>query len=441
MKKEVKYKLLPHQKRLLNSNSSFTAMVCGRRLKGAGKSYISSLLAALKLIQGERIIVFAQNYRSLTENLLYEVTLRLDELIGHNAYRYEKGKKITLLSNSSVASKRHGAIFGATYENIDAVRGFTQINSIILDEGALSPNNILMVAGPCIRGLGKNEDGSDKEGKIYVATTPLAGSWLNLYIQEHLSEINLIQAKTTDNKFISNSEYKLMQSTFTNEALRRQELDGELLNLQAENSILSDIHYKKELIDEIPEEGLVSIGIDGSGYGQDKTVITYRLGFWYKQFSYDTLTGHEARNEINKMLSKHPNWRVIEINIDMAYGQTIYENLYEEFECCELVNFGSKPTDEKYLNRRAELYFDLVDGIRNGLPITDDIERELTFTLFEFTQNGKLKLIPKEEIKEIIKHSPDKTDSLALTFANGDRCSDWVKPGYEENDYYINPED
>jgi hypothetical protein len=40
-----------------------------------------------------------------------------------------------------------------------------------------------------------------------------------------------------------------------------------------------------------------------------------------------------------------------------------------------------------------------------------------------------------------LKHSPDKTDSLALTFANGDKCADWVKPGYEENDYYINPED
>lgn len=435
MHKTITYKLLPHQRRLMNSQSSFTAMICGR---GAGKSYISSLLAALKLIQGERIIVFAQNYRSLTENLLYEITLRLDELIGHNAYHYEKGKKITLLSNSSVASKRHGAIFGATYENIDAVRGFTQINSIILDEGALSPNNILMVAGPCIRGLGKNEDGSDKEGKIYVATTPLAGSWLNLYIQEHLGEINLIQAKTTDNKFISDSEYKLMESTFTNETLKKQELDGELLNLQAENSILSDIHYKLGT-EPMPESGSVSIGIDGSGYGKDKTVITFRIKNSFIQKSYDKLTGVECRNEIQLVLAKYPKWDVAEINIDMAYGDKYYENLKDEYDNVSLINFGNRSEDERYLNKRAEMYFELINAMKNGLPITEDIERELMFTLFEFTQNGKIKLIPKEEIKEIIKHSPDSSDSLALTYALGDRSSENGK--IEENEYYINPED
>ena len=64
--------------------------------------------------------------------------------------------------------------------------------------------------------------------------------------------------------------------------------------------------------------------------------------------------------------------------------------------------------------------------------------QELIFTLFEFTQNGKIKLIPKDEIKEVIKHSPDKSDSLALTFALGDRSN--YNEKYEET-YYIDPED
>ena len=434
LKKTITYKLLPHQRRLLNSSSSFTAMICGR---GSGKSYISSLLAAMKLIQGERIIVFAQNYRSLTENLLHEITLRLDELVGPGHYHYEKGKKITLYSNSTNPRLRNGAIFAATYENIDAVRGFTQINSIILDEGALSPPDILMVAGPCIRGLGKNEDGTDKQGKIYVATTPLAGSWLNLYIQDHINEINLIQAKTTDNKFISETEFKLMESTFTNEALKRQELGGELLNLQAENSILNDIKYKIG-VEEMPEYGTVSIGIDGSGWGKDQTVITYRIGHSFIQKCYDKLTGIDCRNEVKMLLAKYPKWNIGEINIDMAYGEKYYENLNEEYENVSLINFGSKSEDEQYLNKRAEMYFELIKAMKNGLPITQEIEKELTFTLFEFTQNGKIKLIPKDEIKEVIKHSPDKSDSLALTFALGDRSNYNEKC---EETYYIDPED
>lgn len=51
--------LLPHQLRFVNSDKPFTAMVCGR---GAGKTYVASYLAVLKAMNGERVILFAQNW-------------------------------------------------------------------------------------------------------------------------------------------------------------------------------------------------------------------------------------------------------------------------------------------------------------------------------------------------------------------------------------------
>ena len=77
-----------------------------------------------------------------------------------------------------------------------------------------------------------------------------------------------------------------------------------------------------------------------------------------------------------------------------------------------------KPNDEQYLNMRAEMYFTLVDALRKGFMVTEEIYKELQATLFEWSNNGKLKLVDKDEIKEIIGHSPDKSDSLALTFSN-----------------------
>lgn len=379
-----------------------------------GKSYIASLVAALKILKGERILVFAQNYKALSENLFREITNRLSELVGWDKFKFNKGGCMIRCGK--------GACYGLTYENIDGCRGFTEISTLILDEGAFSPPDILMVATPCMRGLGP-----EIKPHTYITTTPKAGSWLNLYIADHLDEIDLIQAKTTDNKFISEIEYNQMKASFTNEALLKQELDGELLNLQAENSVLAGVHYVTTMTDE-PEEGFLSIGIDGSGYGKDKTVITYRVGNWYEQKCYSTLTGHEARNEIKSMLTKHPKWRLIEINIDMAYGESIFENLSIEYDCCQLINFGSSPISDKYLNRRVEMYFNMVEGIRKGLPLNENIEKELNATLFEFSQNGKLKLVPKEEIKLVIGHSPDNSDSLALTYANGDKS----KEGYVE---------
>ena len=158
MNKLIRFKRLPHQKKLLTSKKPYVAMICGR---GAGKTFSASLLAALRVLKGQRIIVFAQNYKALSENLMYEITKRLDEIVGHEFYKYNRGScKIEIPWSG-------GVIYGGTYENIDSVRGFTQINILILDEGALSPPNILEVAGPCLRGLPEGQ-----EPQIYFTSTP-----------------------------------------------------------------------------------------------------------------------------------------------------------------------------------------------------------------------------------------------------------------------------
>ncbi len=61
--------------------------------------------------------------------------------------------------------------------------------------------------------------------------------------------------------------------------------------------------------------------------------------------------------------------------------------------------------------------------------------------MFEFTNNGKLKLINKEEIKLVIGHSPDQSDSLALTFANGDKSKDSYVEDYDDPTLRWNPYD
>lgn len=410
--------LLNHQLRFVNSDKPFVAMVCGR---GAGKTYVASYLAILKAMQGERVILFAQSWSSLTNNLMKECFYRIIEIS-------QKIQKITG-SNFKINYKYTqtkiefpdtlGVIYGATYPAEEAVRGYTQISTLILDEAAMSKPDILNVAQPAMRALPEGQ-----HPRTYAITTPKAGSWFNKFVLEKLEKkpdtIELIQAKTTDNTKISEEEYDNYAGNFTNESFIKQELMGEILNLQAANSILAGITFKKGYKqDKMPDVGQLVIGIDGSGYGKDKTVITYRIGKDYKQVSYETLTGMNCRNEIKAMLSKHPKWKVVEINIDAAYGDKYYENLELEYDCCNLVNFGGKAKNEKYLNKRAELYFNLIDGLNKGLPLTEEIEDELNVTLFEFSNTGKLKLVDKDEIKEVLKHSPDQSDSLALTFNTG----------------------
>lgn len=352
--------------------------------------------------------MFAQSWSALTENLMRETALRLDEIVGFDKYKYNRsGQKIEL---------GKGVIYGATYESQDSVRGYTQISTLILDEAALSKPDILEVAGPCLRGL---PDGI--EPHIYCLTTPKAASWFNNFVTNKLEKtpdkIDLIKARTIDNSFVSSSEYELMLASFSNETIIRQELEGEILNLTAENSIIGGVNVKQGSA-LIPQSGNLYIGIDCAGYGKDQTVITYRIGDWFTQECYNHLDGMASKDRIKSMLRTHPNWHLKNIAIDMAYGDAIYEALSIEYECCDLINFAMKPNDEQYLNMRAEMYFTLVDALRKGFMVTEEIYKELQATLFEWSTNGKLKLVDKDEIKEIIGHSPDKSDSLALTFSN-----------------------
>lgn len=407
--------LLKHQLRFVHSNKRFVAMVCGR---GAGKSYVASYVAVLKAIQGERVILFAQSWDSLIQCLLRECKNRVAEIESFISEKTHSRFKINCrCSREIIEFPGGGVIYGATYPSQERVRGFTQISTLILDEAAMSKPDILQIAQPCMRAL---PDG--QEPKTYAITTPKAGSWFNKFVLEklekHPEQIDLIQAKSTDNFKIKQSEYDNYASNFTNESFIRQELMGEILNLQAENSILAGIVFKKDYKSKMPDSGQVVIGIDGSGYGKDNTVITYRVGLDYEQFSYDKLTGIECRNEVKKYLALNPKYSVKAINIDMAYGEKYFENLCLEYDNCNLVNFGSTPLNDKYFNKRAEMYFNLVDALNKGLPLTNEIEDELNVTLFEFSNNGKLKLVNKDEIKEVLRHSPDKSDSLALTFVS-----------------------
>jgi len=82
------------------------------------------------------------------------------------------------------------------------------------------------------------------------------------------------------------------------------------------------------------------------------------------------------------------------------------------------VNSSSSPDDPRYFNRRAEMWFRMVEWIKSGgaLPPIEDLVTEICAPTYYF-QDGKLRIEEKAQVKKRIGRSPDLADALALTFS------------------------
>jgi hypothetical protein len=125
----------------------------------------------------------------------------------------------------------------------------------------------------------------------------------------------------------------------------------------------------------------------------------------------------KPEDEINR-LSKEYNVKSHNICYDHD-GVGVYLKNYLR-NAKAIVNNSKALNDENYENLKTQLYYKLVEKIKdNSLKIVDNpyneaIQEELSLIRHKPTDNvGKLQLVSKGEIKRILGHSPDFTDALA----------------------------
>ena len=401
---EKHYKLVEHQKKFLLSDKPTVVLNCGR---SSGKSFIASLIAALRVKEGKRLFVWAQDYSRLELNLLNEIAKRLEEM--HVNYHRNFNTHVITCGKS-------GVIYGLSYENIEACRGFTEISIAICDEVALAPANFFGTMAFCMRGKGLSP-------KIYCMTTPRVGSWWNDFVRKADPEkIEIIRGNMMsllDKEIITQGTLDLVKATCLDDNLLRQELYGELVE---DNS--TGVLFTSRLLTSAPKflqrnnEGY-AIGIDCSGLGKDSNVIVVRnqneiLDIVEKKVASNS----ELCSTVRGLIMTHGKRNLSHVAIDEAYGIDLHERLKEAGINAVLVPFGGRAKNSAYANQRAEMYINMKKGIEEyGLKgITDELSRELHATKYILNNNNKIQLIPKDEIKLNIGRSPDFADALALTY-------------------------
>lgn len=169
------------------------------------------------------------------------------------------------------------------------------------------------------------------------------------------------------------------------------------------------------------EEDAMIFGLDVARYGDNASVLFKRQGnmTWrpliWRELSLMSLADRIAE----EWESDQPE----ALFIDQAgVGGGVIDRLRQLGIPVLAIDFGGSPLDNRFQDRRSEMYWKMAEWLKRGGTIPDmpDLRAELVAPNFQYKATGKItkfKLESKDEMRKRGLQSPDRADALALTFA------------------------
>ena len=167
--------------------------------------------------------------------------------------------------------------------------------------------------------------------------------------------------------------------------------------------------------------GSLQVGVDVARFGDDKTCITFRQGrVVYPQIVFGKADVVDVAGRVKDAINS---WggKVAQIAVDsIGIGAGVADMLRRDYPKGIVVDVNSslRMSDGQNYNLRARMWRDLREYLKNGavLPNDPELATELSALQYEY-RGGELLLESKDDAKRRGVKSPDRADSLALTFA------------------------
>lgn len=392
----ISWDLLPHQWEVLQSDAEVTSMSCA---VGAGKTYMAATLAIYNLLEGRKVLLIGPTLSQLNNAIIRQMLYILEE----KGIQYKHNKSLNKFDLGT-----NGELVAGSAENIESWKGVSKIDVLIIDECQLIANqDVYGYASSRIRDGKKGV-----KGKTYLFGNGCENT--HWFAKESMKpECKWITVDAWQNERFNGKGYadrlcKLYMD------MPKEFIDRELYGLftsgSASSSIFSTVNMEAKF-----EDGPTLAGMDIAGTGDDYSAISIFRGnmlIWMekKKTRIDTeLKPWQA--EMNTLFGVD-HW-----NVDSTWG--IPMEWQGEYTNC---NFGSSG-GFRFANLRTKMYFDLKEKLYKGICFAetwlknmfmDECWLEMMCTKLRETENNKLILIDKGQIRKIIKRSPDMTDSLAL---------------------------
>jgi hypothetical protein len=304
-------------------------------------------------------------------------------------------------------------IFGA--DNPDALRGL-YFDGVVLDEVAQIKREVWEeILQPAL---------ADRKGwAVFIGTPKGINLFHEIYSQalkDKSGEWKAMLYRVTDTDALEQAEVDRLRGEMSENAFRQEFLcdfaasaDDVLIPLDLA------VEASKRVKTQADVMGLpVALGVDVARFGSDATVFFRRAGL--AAFPPLVMRGLDNMAVADRLISHVHEHKPDAVFIDAGQGQGIIDRVRMLGLRVVEVPFGGRPMAEnKFLNRRAEMWYALREWLLAGGAIPDDsrLISELSAPVYSFNAAGKIQLEPKEKIVERLGFSPDLADALALTFA------------------------
>lgn len=160
------------------------------------------------------------------------------------------------------------------------------------------------------------------------------------------------------------------------------------------------------------------MGVDIARFGENSSTICIRQG--RKVFEIEVLPKQDLMTTAHCVAEAIKKHRPIQTFIDgSGIGAGVVDRLRQLNFSVVDVNGGNSSTNPRFLNKRAEMWYEMKEFIEGvcELPPDPKLKDELTCVEYDFTDKGRIRLDRKADIMEQYGFSPDRADALSMTFA------------------------
>lgn len=237
--------------------------------------------------------------------------------------------------------------------------------------------------------------------------------------QKETTDTKFIFALAKDNPYLP-ADYIITLQNLKDKATRERLLNGNfdydddptaMIDYSLIKSIWTNDHVKSDL----NKKYTVA---DIARFGSDKAIVVVWYGFVVKEFHiFDISKTTDIQQCINAMRSKHNISAMNCLADEDGVGGGVVD-------ACKIQGFlnNSKPTNSAFQNLKTECGYKLAEVIKDiyfeaeiSQNDKDKIEQELgQLKTYESDKDNKLRILPKEKIKDNIGRSPDWLDVFTM---------------------------